>query len=111
MLLPSDRKGGITVTELPGSTVAHLWGEVDVMLRDEASAALASVLTRDLPVVLDTSRVEFIDSTGMAFLIQCATLAREQGLAVSLPDPPETIRQMVQLLRLEEVFAERPMTA
>lgn len=111
MLAPSDRKGGITVTELPTSTVAHLWGEVDVMLRDEASAALASVLTRDLPVVLDTSRVEFIDSTGMAFLIQVATLARDQGLAVSLPDPPEAIRRMVDLLRLDEIFADRPMTA
>lgn len=96
--------GGISVTESADETVAHLWGEVDDSLRQQAGAVLSRALDRGLPVVLDTSRVEFIDSAGIAFLIQLCTIGREEGLSVSLKDPPRVVTEVLEMLGLEELF-------
>ncbi|MBC7290225.1 MAG: STAS domain-containing protein [Actinotalea sp.] len=96
--------GGITVTETPEATVAHLWGEIDDALRQQAGAVLARALDRNLPIVLDTGRVEFIDSAGIAFLIQLCTIGREEGLAVTLHDPPAVVSEVIEMLGLTELF-------
>jgi anti-anti-sigma factor len=100
----SGSVGGITVTETPEATVAHLWGEIDDALRQQAGSVLARALDRNLPVVLDTSRVEFIDSAGIAFLIQLCTIGREEGLTVTLKDPPPVVSEVIQILGLTELF-------
>lgn len=100
----SGSVGGITVTETPEATVAHLWGEIDDALRQQAGSVLARALDRNLPVVLDTSRVEFIDSAGIAFLIQLCTIGREEGLTVTLKDPPPVVSEVIQILGLSEMF-------
>jgi anti-anti-sigma factor len=84
--------------------VAHLWGEIDDALRQQAGSVLARALDRDLPVVLDTSRVEFIDSAGIAFLIQLCTIGREEGLTVTLKDPPPVVSEVIEILGLTEMF-------
>lgn len=100
----SGSVGGITVTEAPEATVAHLWGEIDDALRQQAGSVLARALDRNLPVVLDTSRVEFIDSAGIAFLIQLCTIGREEGLTVTLKDPPPVVSEVIEILGLTEMF-------
>ena len=57
--------GSITLMETTEATTAHLWGEIDASLREQASTALAHALNRELPVVLDASHVTFIDSSGL----------------------------------------------
>lgn len=97
--------GGITVAETDDATVAHLWGEIDEALREQASSALSRALTRDLPVVLDAEQVTFIDSTGIAFLIQFLRVGREEGLPVTLRNPPALVTDVLDLLGLEDLFA------
>jgi anti-anti-sigma factor len=100
----SGSVGGITVTETPEATVAHLWGEIDDALRQQAGTVLARALDRNLPIVLDTGRVEFIDSAGIAFLIQLCTIGREEGLTVTLQDPPPVVSEVIEILGLTEMF-------
>ncbi|MBX9243402.1 STAS domain-containing protein [Actinotalea ferrariae] len=96
--------GGITVAETGGTTVAYLWGEIDEALREQASSAMSRALTRDLPVVLDAGEVTFIDSTGIAFLIQFLRVGREEGLPVTLRNAPPLVTDVLQLLGLEDLF-------
>ncbi|MBO1750652.1 STAS domain-containing protein [Actinotalea sp. BY-33] len=100
--------GGITVRETPESTIARLWGEIDEALRHEAGAALSRTLDRGFPVVIDTREVTFIDSTGIAFLIQFCTIGREEGLAVTLVDPPAVVTEVLDLLGLTHMFDAEP---
>ena len=100
--------GGITVVERPGMTVARLWGEIDKALRDQASSALVRALDRGLPVVIETGEVTFIDSTGIAFLIQFCRIGREEGLRVTLANPPPLVSDVLTMLGLEEMFAGPP---
>lgn len=102
--MSNSKTGGIELDEEPRATVVRLWGEIDVALRDEASAAMASALQRNLPVVIDTREVSFIDSTGIAFLVQFYNIGSAEGLAVSLPDAPERVTSVLEMLGLAEFF-------
>lgn len=96
--------GGITVTEGPQTTTARLWGEIDEALRDQASSALVRALDRGLPVVIETREVSFIDSTGIAFLIQFCRIGQEEGLRVTLAEPPPLVTDVLTMLGLQEMF-------
>ncbi|MBE7701067.1 STAS domain-containing protein [Oerskovia sp. Sa1BUA8] len=100
--------GGITLFEQPETSVVDMWGEIDVALRSEASAALANALDRDVPVVIDTSKVTFMDSTGIAFLVQFYTIGSEEGLQVSLRNPPTVVTDVLEMLGVIEIFPALP---
>lgn len=104
MFVPTPSGGTIRTTQTPERTIVRLTGEVDVALRDDASAAMSLVLRRHMPVELDTSAVTFIDSTGLSFLIQCWTLARADGLDVSLPRPPGQVVDLMELVGVDALF-------
>ncbi|WP_166848566.1 STAS domain-containing protein [Isoptericola sp. BMS4] len=95
------RTGGIALRERPDASVVDMWGEIDISLRNEAGAALAQAFERDLPVVVDTSHVTFIDSAGVAFLIQLCRIGRDEGLHVSVHRPPPAVRDVLHLLHVD----------
>lgn len=96
--------GSIKVLEETRTSVVELSGEIDVALRSEAGAALARALERNLPVELDTSKVTFVDSTGIAFLVQFATIGRNESLDVTLRRPPEVVSEVLDLVGVEGLF-------
>ncbi|QJW38388.1 STAS domain-containing protein [Cellulosimicrobium protaetiae] len=96
--------GGIRLLEEPEASVVDMWGEIDVALRSEASAALANALERDVPVVIDTSKVTFMDSTGIAFLVQFYTIGSEEGLSVTLRNPPTVVTDVLEMLGVIDIF-------
>lgn len=100
----STPAGGITVVPGPRTTTAKLWGEIDEALRDEAGDALEVAVDRELPVVIDAGEVTFIDSTGIAFLIQFCRVGREEGLTVTLHNPPTVVTDVLGMLGLDEMW-------
>lgn len=101
--------GGIHFQEEVGCSVVDMWGEIDGALRPEASAAMACALDRDMPVIIDTSRVTFIDSTGIAFLVQLYTIGQEEGLQVSLRNPPSVVSDVLAMLGVDEFLTLQPL--
>jgi anti-sigma B factor antagonist len=62
--------------DIAGTTVVSVTGEVDIATVDAISDALAEHRAADRPVLLDLSRVVFMDSTGVRTLI---TAAKDSG--------------------------------
>ena len=106
MTVMSTRSGGIDLVRGADASVVELWGEIDAALRSEAGAALAGALERDLPVVVDATRVSFIDSAGVAFLVQLCALGRDEGLAVSLRNPPPVVAEVLHLVGCDSVIRD-----
>lgn len=98
--------GTIRLVETQGTSVVTLDGEIDVALRTEAGAALARALERNLPVVIDTEKVTFLDSTGVAFLLQFATIGRDEGLEVVLRHPPQAVTEVLALVGADGLLAQ-----
>jgi anti-sigma B factor antagonist len=86
------------------ATVVEVGGEVELhsasQLRDELVRAGAS----DNPcVVVDLSRVTFIDSTGLGVLVGAFKSVRERG-ALSLVCPQRSVRRVLEITGLTQVF-------
>ncbi|WP_273653095.1 STAS domain-containing protein [Cellulomonas fimi] len=97
--------GTIRVDEQDGRTVVVLVGEVDAALRDEASATMARALIGGDPVVIDTTHATFIDSSGIAFVLQLHLAAREAGIPVTLQDPHRVLRDVLEMIGMGGEFA------
>jgi len=94
------KPSGVEASDNEGGSLVCLWGEVDESLRDQASLAMAYVMTRPGGVVIDTAQVEFLDSSGLAFILQLLRSGEEEGRPVVLRDPPELLLDMLDLVGL-----------
>lgn len=95
----------ITSRDVAGTTHVVLRGEIDAALRDQASEAMVFVVTANNPVVADVADVTFIDSSGLAFLVQLHRLCAESGLDLELRDPSQNILDLLEVLGMGEEFA------
>jgi anti-anti-sigma factor len=56
--------------EVGDEVVLHLCGELDLALKDQLRAAVAGARVSDRPLVLDLTAVTFLDSSGLAVLLE-----------------------------------------
>lgn len=92
--------GGIEVDQDPDRALVRLWGDVDASLRDQASMAMVALVNRGGPYVVDVSAVTFLDSSGIAFVLQVHRMATDQGSTAVLRDPPALVIEMLDLIGL-----------
>lgn len=92
--------GGIEIVDTDGRACVRLWGDVDATLRDQASAAMVVLAKQGGPYVVDVAGVTFIDSSGIAFILQLHRLATEEGSTAILRDPPGLVTTMLELVGL-----------
>ncbi|MBT0995561.1 STAS domain-containing protein [Cellulomonas sp. DKR-3] len=90
--------GEIRVEAGPGTTVVRLVGEIDVALREQASLSMATALTGVDPIVVDSTDARFVDSSGIAFVMQMKRAADEAGLDLSLRDPHRVLRDVLEII-------------
>jgi anti-sigma B factor antagonist len=94
--LRTHKIGGATVVEVAGEVELHSAGE----LRDELQQAGEG----ERPcVVVDLSRVSFIDSTGLGVLVGAFKRVRERG-SLSIVCPQRSIRRVFEITGLMQVF-------
>lgn len=98
----SGAAGGIGVADVEDVTVVTMWGEVDAALREQASESMAAALTSPLRVVVDVSDVTFIDSSGLAFVLQLHLAATETGRRVTLHDPHGTVTDLLAMIGMAD---------
>jgi anti-sigma B factor antagonist len=85
------------------STVA-LHGEVDLSSSPQARKAILSCLNGGKSLLVDLSAVEYIDSSGIASLVEGFRLARDKQLAFGLLAVSEPALRVLQLAQLDKVF-------
>ena len=79
-------------------------GEIDL----HTATGLARAVDESLPsspcLVIDMSRVTFVDSTGLGVLIGARNRARQGGGAVVLVHPPNLVRRLLVGTQLQQTF-------
>ena len=94
--------GSIRVKHGPQGTVVSLVGEIDAGLRGEASESMSVALAADGPVLVDASRATFVDSSGIAFVMQLHRAGSESGIDVTLRDPNRVLRFGLEIVGYSE---------
>jgi len=90
--------GSIRIEAGPETTVVRLVGEIDAALRSQASESMALALTADAPVLIEATEATFIDSSGIAFVMQLHHAATEAGIDVALRDPQRVLRDVLEMI-------------
>ncbi|GIG41578.1 STAS domain-containing protein [Cellulomonas phragmiteti] len=103
-LTPEPADHEIRVEHRGGRAFVCLVGEIDASLRESASAAMGIALMSGLPLVVDSSAATFIDSSGVAFVLQLHLAASESGVGLTLHDPHGVLRELLDMVGMGEVI-------
>jgi anti-sigma B factor antagonist len=89
-------------------SVISLSGEVDLNESPNVRKLILRSLKNNLNLLIDLSAVEYIDSSGVASLVEGLQTARAQNLKFALLGVSESAMQVLQLSRLDSVFTIYP---
>ena len=93
-----------SVREERGTVVVSFAGEVDLEHSPAAREVLLEQVGRRRRVLVDLSKVDYIDSSGIASLVESFQRAKKAGTAFALAAPNPAALRVLELARLDRVF-------
>ena len=89
--------------------VLPLEGEIDLHVAPRIATSLSAMIEEKPPqLVVDLSRVTYIDSSGLAVLIEGMQNVEGYGGKFSLAGLQENVRPIFEIARLDQVFRIYP---
>lgn len=85
-------------------TVLSLNGEVDLNCSPDARKQILKYLNNNENLLIDMSDVEYIDSSGVASLVEGFQLSRSLKTEFALVGVSKPAMQVLQLARLDKIF-------
>ncbi|MBC8158998.1 MAG: STAS domain-containing protein [Alphaproteobacteria bacterium] len=92
------------IRETGGASVVAFEGDVDLETSPTARKVLLDCVGQKRPMLVDMSAVTYIDSSGVASLVESLQAARKAGLDFALVSVSEAALRVLQLARLDRVF-------
>ena len=92
------------IRDVRGYSVIELTGDVDLSCSPEARATILKCLKSKQSVLVDLSAVTYIDSSGVASLVEGYQTAKKAKLQFGLVGVSEAAMSVLQLARLDRVF-------
>ena len=97
------RSNAILAAKRPN--VLPLEGEIDLHVSPRVAVSLAQIIQKKpKKVVVDLSRVNYIDSSGLAVLIEGMQNVEEYRGKFALTGLQENVRSIFEIARLDQVF-------
>ncbi|MFO1495278.1 MAG: STAS domain-containing protein [Lysobacterales bacterium] len=90
--------------EQQGVRVVRVRGEVDLSWSQRLRKTILDALASARPVAVDLSAVTYIDSSGIAALVEGFQNARGKGQRFSLVAVSKPVHAVLELARLDRVF-------
>jgi anti-sigma B factor antagonist len=85
--------------------VLPLDGEIDLHVSPRIALSLSQMVKKKpAKLVVDMSRVTYIDSSGLAVLIEAMQSVEEYGGIFAIAGLQETVRSIFEIARLDQVF-------
>lgn len=100
----TDNANGVASEACAGYTLVRLRGEVDLSWSQQVRRAVLDALGSGGAVGVDLSAVSYIDSSGIAALVEGFQNARARGGRFVLVAASDAVRAVLELARLDRVF-------
>lgn len=94
--------------EYPESDLLRLEGRFDAFAAPAVAEALERLARPKTSLVVDIGGVDFIDSTGLATLIQSMKRQRQADGDLILRSPSDAVRVIFELTKLDRAFVIEP---
>ncbi len=103
-------KVDITTEQVAAGFVLKLKGDVDMNTSSDVRNALAEVFKQGSlkALVIDLSQVRYMDSSGIATLVECMQNCMKKGAKLRLCELSPSVRDVFELARLASVFEIYP---
>lgn len=85
-------------------TVVALRGDVDMSCSADARKTILACLEEARPLLVDLSAVSYMDSSGVASLVEGLQLAKKRKLGFALVGTSQPVMNVLKLARLDRVF-------
>jgi len=85
-------------------TIVGLEGEVDLSCSPDARQSILNVLEQNKSLLIDLEKVSYIDSSGVASLVEGYQTAKKQSLKFGLVGISDAAMSVLKLARLDQVF-------
>jgi anti-sigma B factor antagonist len=92
------------VTAKGDTAIIALKGEIDLESSPLARELLLSNVAGKKNILVDLSAVSYIDSSGVASLVEALQASRKNGTEFALAAASEAARRVLELARLDKVF-------
>lgn len=93
-----------TVAQESGYDIVRLSGDIDLSCSPQARKIILASLSHGHHTLVDLSAVSYIDSSGVASLVEGFQSARKQALRFGLIGVSEAAMSVLELARLDKVF-------
>lgn len=94
--------------EQDGINIVQLNGDVDLESSPKARKELLDSVGQGKSLVVDLSGINYIDSSGIASLVEAFQTARARGQFFGLASVSASAQRVLQLARLDKVFKIYP---
>jgi anti-sigma B factor antagonist len=92
------------IREEGGAVIASFVGDVDLEHSPKAREVLLQCVERGSNVLVDLSGVSYIDSSGVASLVEAFQVAKKKGTGFALVAVNASALRVLHLARLDKVF-------
>ena len=92
------------IREEQGALVVAFNGDIDLQSSPEARQVLLEAVGKNMPILVDLSGVGYIDSSGVASLVESFQTARKGAQNLVLVSVSDGAKRVLQLARLDKVF-------
>ncbi len=93
-----------SIKEEQGKIVIALEGDIDLENAGDVRKALLANLKQKKDLLIDMAGVSYIDSSGIASLVEGLQVARKQKNELALVSVSQRARRVLELARLDKVF-------
>jgi anti-sigma B factor antagonist len=94
----------IAISDQGGLKIVAISGEVDLSTSPKVRDTLLDCIFGGKGVVVDLSKVAYIDSSGVASLVEAFQNAKTRKLSFALASVGDTPLRVLKLARLDQVF-------
>ena len=99
------------VRSINGETIVELAGDLDARARDQLAMAWSEVVQKAAPVVLEFSRLRYMNSTGIALVVELLARARAARIDLHARGLSAHYRQIFEITRLSDfIILDDPAT-
>ena len=93
------------VEEKDGAVIISLAGEIDMKCSSELRAKFMELFkSRPAVLIVDMTEVEFMDSSGLAILVEALKWCRQNDSKLKLVGMVQTVRNVFEISRLDSIF-------
>lgn len=86
-------------------TILHCAGRITSSTSFQLRSAVRSAIPEKKPIVLDLSKVTYMDSSGLGALVGVWVSAKRDGCELKLTSLGERVKELLRLTGLEKVLA------